>query len=392
MNKYGVLLIGGMRTHQPNYAPAFAADPRCRLVAVTCEPDMDEERTAHYRQFAEHLNLPYISDLHQALQRADVHIVSSTPAIEQRGQVVVRCLDAGKHVYLDKPLAASMEDADAIVSASKRSSGRTQMFTFNTAAWVQRAKQAINAGHVGQVKAIHAETLFAKGRAGTAGKTASRVEHPTRSRYTFVEAKREMFDLSVYSLAAISALTDLEAQSVVGHTGNYIFAEHVGVDVEDVGALAITLRGGVTATALGGRFGWTSHPKAGPLRIVVIGTKATLTFDAYQPRIEIYNDEPDFTMPPVDPLDPMGMWRPSNPRYAPNPKRRWVALTESENVAAMDVAAFIDCIEEERQPSMDAQAAALNLEIVLAGYISASRNESVRLPLPRTSRRDDLDI
>jgi len=387
LNPYGVLLIGGMRTHQANYAAAFAADSRCRLVAVTCEPDIAEQRAAHYRQLAQHLNVPYICDLDEALSRDDVHIVSSTPAIERRRQVAVRCLEADKHVYLDKPLAGSMDDADAIVSASKQSSGRTQMFTFNTATWVQAAQRAIEAGRVGEVKAIHAETLFAKGRGGSVPKDTVRVEKPTPLRYTFVEAKREMFDLVGYSLAVIGALTGLEAETVVGHTGNYVFAEHVGVDVEDFGALAVTLRGGITATALGGRFGWTSHPKAGPLRIVIIGTKATLTFDAYRPRIEVYNDEPDFTSPAVDPLDPMGMWRPSSPQYAPKPKRRWVALTEAENVVAMDIAAFIDCIDEERRPPIDAQAAAANLEIVLAGYVSASRNEPVKLPLPRTSSK-----
>ena len=39
-SKYGVLLIGGYRTHQENYARMFAADPRCQLIACSDEPDV----------------------------------------------------------------------------------------------------------------------------------------------------------------------------------------------------------------------------------------------------------------------------------------------------------------------------------------------------------------
>ena len=32
--RYGVLLVSGSHTHQENYGAAFAADKRCRVVAV----------------------------------------------------------------------------------------------------------------------------------------------------------------------------------------------------------------------------------------------------------------------------------------------------------------------------------------------------------------------
>ena len=35
--RYGVLLVTGSHTHQENYAAAFAADRRCRLIAVSDE-------------------------------------------------------------------------------------------------------------------------------------------------------------------------------------------------------------------------------------------------------------------------------------------------------------------------------------------------------------------
>ena len=383
MSRYGVLLVGAKRTHQESHAAVFAAHPLCRLVAVASEKGDPEGRVDLYRQLADELGIPHIPDLDEALARDDVHIVSSTPAVERRGPVAVRCLDAGKHVYLDKPLAGSMEDAEAIVAAAERASVRTQMFTQNQAGWVQAARRAIDEGRIGQLKALHAENLFSKGRAGSVPERTVRRERETVGRWTFVEAKREMFDVAIYSLAFIHALTGLKVESVIAHTGNYFFAEHARLDVEDFGVIGLTMEGGVTATAIGGRFGWMSHPKSGPQRLVLMGTSGTMSFDPWRPRVEVYNDESDFTAPPVDPLDPMGMWGASGPEFEAPPKRRWMGMDEESNAMAADVASFIDCIEQDRQPAIDAVAAASLLEVILAAYVSAARGEAVSLPLPR---------
>ena len=96
--KYGVLLLGGNRTHQENYASSFAQDARCRLVAFADELDAPPERIALARSLAESLNLPFISDLNTALAREDVHIVSLCTEVERRGKVGAKCAEAGKHV------------------------------------------------------------------------------------------------------------------------------------------------------------------------------------------------------------------------------------------------------------------------------------------------------
>ena len=110
-----------------------------------------------------------------------------------------------------------------------------------------------------------------------------------------------MFDLGVYGLAMIHALTNLNTETVFAHTGNYFFAEHAAADVEDFGALALKLEDGLIATVLGGRFGWMSHPKSGAQRIALMGTEGTAVFDGHRPRLELYNDEPDLRSEEPDP-------------------------------------------------------------------------------------------
>ena len=383
MSKYGVLLVGGRRTHQEMQAATFAAHPLCRLVAVADEREIPEPRAELNRQFAQASGLPYIPDLDQALSRDDIHIVSSTPEIERRARVAVSCLEAGKHMYLDTQLAGTLEGAEAIVAAAEQAGVRTQMFSSIHADWAQAAKRAVTEGRIGELKAVHAENLFAKGRAGTVPEGTVRHEKERVERFTFIEGKREMYAVGVYSLGLVHWLTGRKVESVFCVTGNYFHAEHARLDIEDFGALALTLEGGVTATAIGGRFGWMSHPGSGQQRLVLIGTEGTLTVDANRPRIELYNDEPDFTPPPVHPQDPMAMWSSTFQDSPAMPKQRWVGLNEGRDRMTEDVAAFIDCIEEGREPEMNARAGASAVEVILAGYASAARGEAVRLPLPR---------
>ena len=327
MTKYGVLLIGGNRTHQEGYADSFAAHPLCRLVAVTDEIDVSEYRAGLNRALADRLDIPYIDDLDAALARDDVDIVSMCADVERRGRVAVKCAQAGKHIYLDKPLCANVEDADAIVKAIEEVGIASQMMTQTFTTWAQSAKKLLDSGRLGELKAIHGEELFSKGRAGSVPHGTVRREHERPERFTYVESKREMFDVSVYVISMIRWLTGLKTESVYCLTGNYFFAEHERNDVEDFGALLTTLEGGLTASCVSGRYGWSTHASDGIQRLFFVGTEGTAMVDANTPRMEVYNDEPNFQLPPRHPYDPMGMWGSTfDGAHQAIAKNRWIPL------------------------------------------------------------------
>jgi predicted dehydrogenase len=376
-SEYGVLLLGGQRTHQENYARCFAADARCRLIAAADERDIPAERLELNRRLAEELRIPYISDLNEALAREDVHIVSLCVENERRGRVGVKCAEAGKHLYLDKPPAMTVEDAQAIKAAVQKAGVRSQMFSYMHAPWAQAAQRALMRGAVGELRAIHCDVHFAKGHTGTAPIGRKRVEKPTVERYTFVEAKREMFDVGVYAVAMTTWLSQRRVKTVFGATANYFFKEHLACDIEDFGALALTLEDGIIATITGGRIGWMSHPKGGIQRLHLVGTGGTLTFDAWEPRLEVFADEPAFQPSPPHPLDPMGMWRSTQIESGLPPKRLWVSVGEENDWQIQDVKSFVDCIESGSESQMNAAAAAQSVAVIHAGYQSAASGEVV---------------
>ena len=376
--KYGVLLLGGHRTHQENYAPQFAQDERCRLVAFADELEAPPERIALARSLAEELNLPFIPDLNAALAREDVHIVSLCTDVERRGRVGTKCAEAGKHVYLDKPMALNPEDTNKIVTAVAKSGVRTQMFSNIHSTWARTVQQALTSGRIGELKAIHCDVLFSKGHPGSAPVGEKRIEQSTRERYSFIEAKPEMFDVGVYAVSMVNWLTQKRVQRVFGGTANYFFQEHRNCDIEDFGALVLTLEDGITATIVGGRYGWQSHAQGGVRKMHLVGTEGTLTFDASANRLEVFAAEPAFEPPPPHPLDPMGMWSSTQAGTGMQPKQQWIDVGSGDD-GPREFSAFIDCIENDVESEMNAEFAAHSVEIISAGYRSAASGEVINL-------------
>ena len=117
--KFGLLLIGGGQTHQENYARAFEADERCQIIGLTDEADLPARRQELNQILASELEVPVFDDLETALARDDVQIVSVCVEPERRGRVAALCAQAGKHLYIDKPMATSVSSATEIVTAVK---------------------------------------------------------------------------------------------------------------------------------------------------------------------------------------------------------------------------------------------------------------------------------
>lgn len=378
--KYGVLLLGGHRTHQENYAELFANDSRCQLIAFADEQNAPAERTKLAQSLAKERQLPFIPNLDEALAREDVHIVCMCTEVERRGRVGVKCAEAGKHVYLDKPMALNADDAQQIVDAVARSGVRTQMFSNIHSSWARTVKQALDSGHIGELQAIHCDVMFAKGHPGTAPVGQKRNQKPTLEKYSFIEAKPEMFDIGVYAVSMVNWLTGKRVQHVYGGTGNYFFKEHHGCDLEDFGALVLSIEDGVTGTIAAGRFGWQSHAQGGVRKVHLVGSEATLTFDASSNRLEVFAAEPAFEPPTPHPLDPMGMWSSTQSEIKGHPKHHWIDVV-SENDGQREFSAFIDCIENGVESEMNAEFAAHSVEIICAGYRSAASGEVINLPL-----------
>lgn len=309
-----------------------------------------------------------------------MHVVSICAPPERRGRIAVRCAEAGKHLYLDKSLVPNLRQADALVAAVRTAGVRSHMFSFITQPWARQAKKVLEEGTLGELGAIHAETFFAKGVAGTARLGTLRKEEFPPERHQLADAKRELDNIGVYPISLVRWLTGQKFRSAYCQTANYFFREHQQRNVEDFGLLTCTLESGVPITIAVGRYGWTSHPASGINRILLVGTKQNLLIDAHRPRLEVSTDEPPWRPPNVNPADPMGFWTSTQEEMHVRPKQAWHFIAASPT---SDAAYFLDCVEGERESEMSAAEAAVSTKVLVAAYESATTGRVASLPLAR---------
>ncbi len=374
--QHQVIGVGGNRTHLEGYIRSFAADPRCEVVAIADEPDLPEYREQLNRALASEIDVPYMP-LDEALSLDGVDIACACPDMEHRGGVLQQCLDSGLHVYMDKPLAGSVEAARQIADAASRSNGVTQVFSQAHTSWAQRARDAIQSGETGSLLAIHCDMLMAKGHLSEVPDGLVRNERGNDGKFTFVEAKRELFDMGVYPVSLVTWLSDQKVREVQAITANYFFAEHAKLDIEDFGAMLLTLEDGTPATIIAGRTGVHSHPMTGQQQISLITENGYFRFDDDEPRIEVYSQETSFSNPERHDFDPMMMWASTRRDVGQPNKKSWQPLDSTDPQA--DVRAFLDCIDSGERPEITVSDAAHHVEVLMAGYESAKTGRTVSL-------------
>jgi len=71
------------------------------------------------------------------------------------------------------------------------------------------------------------------------------------------------------------------------------------------------------------------------------------------------------------------MWSSSMRDLGTPGKRQWVSMSESPQSA--DTSSFLDCLDRDVEPEMNARAAVEHVEVIMAGYRSAASGKPVKL-------------
>jgi UDP-N-acetylglucosamine 3-dehydrogenase len=94
-------------------------------------------------------------DYREMLADKDIDAVSIVTMWDQHTDPAIAALEAGKHVFLEKPMASTVADCERIIAAAKKAKGILQIghiCRFNPR--YRMAKQAIDAGRIGKIVAL----------------------------------------------------------------------------------------------------------------------------------------------------------------------------------------------------------------------------------------------
>lgn len=101
------------------------------------------------------------TDWRRVIERDDIGLVDVSTPGDSHAEIAIAALEAGKHVLCEKPLANTIEEAEAMAAAAEEASGVRAMVGFNyrRVPAVELARRLIADGRLGAVRHVRAVYL-----------------------------------------------------------------------------------------------------------------------------------------------------------------------------------------------------------------------------------------
>jgi UDP-2-acetamido-3-amino-2,3-dideoxy-glucuronate N-acetyltransferase len=307
-------------------------------LALIC--DSDENRG---RAFARDLDVEFTADRAVAFARADIAAVAiATPAVTHT-EMALAALDAGKHVYVEKPIALSLSDAHAMAAKAHEKS------------------RVLMVGHLLQYHPVFVK-LLALVREGALGK----LQYVYSNRLNQGRIRTEenaLWSLAPHDFSMILALAG-ESPSRVAASGQAA----VQPALADLATVDLAFPSGLKAHVF---CSWLNPYKEH--RLTVVGDKAMAVFDDTAPEWE---DKLILYRHSVK-------WNGSVPEFVKGAGEK-IAVDNGEPLHA-EMQHFLDCIAGKHAPRTDAAEATRVLEVLAAaeraldggGAVTISSNSNI---------------
>lgn len=254
-------VLGLAHDHVWDNLPALTAHADAELVAAA---DRDEQLRT---RFSSEFDRPVFSDPLELLDSSGIDAVYVFASNSEGALYAAEAAAAGCHVLIEKPLASSLDEADALLSAARRSGVRV-MVNWPFAWWpqLQHALRLAADGTIGDVWQV-------KYRAAHAG-PAELGCSPQFCDWLFdpsLNGAGALMDYCCYGACLARVVMGVPSR-VLGITGRFCKEE---IQVEDNAMIAMTYPQGL-ATAEGS---WTQIGKLTAYTTAIYGTRGTLLLE-----------------------------------------------------------------------------------------------------------------
>lgn len=317
-------IIGAGRVAQEHVKGILAAGSR---VAAVC--DLDDEKAAALAAFVKENGggEPTVATIGDLLSDASIPaVVISVPNVAH-AEVAIECLNAGKDVLLEKPMAMSVAECDSIIGAMQQSGRMVQMgFVCRGSAKVQAAADIVASGRLGTIYHVKASAYRQRGIPGLGGWFTTRA---TSGGGVLVDIGVHLIDLVMHLTGtnrarAVSGVCEARFGSPIA---DYVYEEMWagpprpdGVcDVEDSAMGLIRFDNDMTCEM---NLAWASNLPQNllPDGIALLGDRGGLFFDIFGDKFTLVTQEDGKvveTTPPVETADLWNSaWRRQHERFA----------------------------------------------------------------------------
>jgi predicted dehydrogenase len=284
VQKVGFALVGAGLFGE-RHAQAYSRHPDVDFVAVC---DLDGRRAREIA--AKYGARSYTTTFQDVLANPEIAAVSVATPDHLHREVAVALAEAGKHLLVEKPLATTTEDAEAIVAAATRGGVRLMVDFHN------RVNPPMVAAH----------DAIRRGDIGTPAYIYARLSNTTMvatEMLRWADHSSALWFLASHMIDVVRWMLDDEVARVYAVSRAGIL-HNLGVQTADFHVATVEFRAGAVAVF---EHAWIlprSHATVKDLKLEILGSQGAIAIDGSHNRaLEIYTAEkaafPDLLAPPT---------------------------------------------------------------------------------------------
>lgn len=316
----------------PNLMRNVRSLPECSL-KVMC--DVSRERLEHLRSLYPEVEAN--TDYEYLLNGAGLDAVMVATPVRFHYQIAKASLLAGKHTFIEKPMAKSSAECEELISIADRMGVILMVgHTFIYSPAIRKIKEIVDAGQIGDIQYICARRL---------------------NLGLFQKDINVTWDLAPHDISIILRIMGEQPLGL-----NSCGQAHVTSGVEDVTTVFLAFSKGRVATI---QSSWLDPRKVREMTIV--GTKRMIVYDDVTPSEKIKIFDARVEVPPH--YDTFAEFQ-----YAYHYGDVHVPYIKQEEPLKVECQHFLDCIREGRQPLTSGQQGLEAVRILEASSISLKQN------------------
>jgi len=352
------------------HAAALMANPKSAFTAVL---GRTESKT---NAFAEQYGVKGYTDLDAFLEESGVEAVCVCTPHPGHRDPSIAAAEAGIHLLVEKPLASSLEDCDAILETVERNGVKLSMVCqrrfFEPCA---RIREAIDAGKIGQ-PILGTVTVLGWRDQEYYDSDPWRGKWREEGGGVLVNQAVHQLDLLLWYMGPVA--------EVSGYWANL---NHPSIEVEDTAVASIRFESGALGQVLvSNSFNPAIHGKVSVLgsngSMLGVQTDGGAMFIAGRSKIEEPPLNDFWTVPGEEAL--LKQWIAED-------TEQFSKIDAVEHYHALQIDDFLDAILEDRRPSVDGDDGRAAVALFTAIYRSGRDRKAIQYPLEPEHGRDDFD-